>query len=238
MLASDIITRTSRTLFDVTQVRWPVSELLDYTTDGERQIVLVRPDAAPKNEPVRMVGGSRQQLPAGAARLLRVTRNMGSAGTTPGRAVRFVNREALDTENPDWHFANPGLSVQHFFHDNVDPTRFYVYPPVSGAVGTPASLYLECIYSAIPAAVTATNQTLTLPDHYINPIVDWVLFRCYTKDASYAGNMQRAASHLSNFANALQVTMRAEWMAAQQPEQVRDGTTAAAAAVTGMTAGV
>jgi hypothetical protein len=228
MLASDIITRCSRTLFDNTQVRWPTAELLDYITEAERQIVLLRPDAAPKNEAVRMVGGTRQELPAGAARLLRVVRNMGTAGTAPGRAVRFADREALDNENPDWHTQSPSLVVQHFFHDNVDPRRFYVFPPVTGTNGTPASCYVECIYSAIPAAVTTSGQTLTLPDQYINPVVDWVLFRAYTKDASYAGNIQRAQMHIANFSTALGVTMRAEWATALQAAQIRDNAPAAA----------
>lgn len=220
MLASDVTNRASRILFDITQVRWPVAELLDYTTDGERQIVLLRPDANPKNEAVRMVGGSKQTIPAGGVRLLRVVRNMGSNGTTPGRAIRPVSREALDTELPDWHFTNPALSIQHYHHDNVDPRTFYAYPPVTGTVGQAAALYAELVYSATPAVVTSAAQTLTLADHYLNPVLDWVLYRCYSKDASYAGNMQRAAVHLQNFANALQVTMNIEWAAATPPERL------------------
>jgi hypothetical protein len=217
MLASDIITRASRTLFDNTQVRWTPTELLDYITDAERQIVLLRPDASPKNEAIRMLGGTRQELPAGGIRLLRVVRNMGGAGTTPGRAIRPVSRDALDTENPLWHTATPALVVQHYFFDNVDPRRFYVYPSVTGTVGQPASCYVEAIYSVNPAVVTSTSQTLTLGDHYLNPVLDWVLFRCYSKDASYAGNMERARSHQLNFAGALQVTMATEWMASTPP---------------------
>src|SRR5690606_33786140 len=139
---------------DTTQVRWPVSELLEYITDAERQIVLVRPDAAPKNEAIRLVGRSRQEIPIGGIRLLRVGRNMGGAGATPGRAIRSTAREALDNENPDWHTASPALVVQHYIHENIVPRRFYVYPSVTGTNGQPASCYVEAIYSAIPAKVT------------------------------------------------------------------------------------
>lgn len=221
MYASDVTNRASRILFDTTQVRWPIAELLDYCTDAERQIVLLRPDANPKNESLQLVSGSRQIIPSSGVRLLRVVRNMGTNGETPGRAIRSVSREAMDNELPDWHFASPSLTVQHYYHDNIDPKHFYVYPAVTGTPGIAAPCFIEAIYSAVPAVVVSAGQVLTLADHYLNPILDWVLYRAYSKDASYAGNMARAGVHLQNFANALQVTMRVEWAAALSPEQVR-----------------
>lgn len=209
MLASDIISRASRILFDNTKVRWPESELLDYISDGQRAIVLLRPDANAKNAVLQLVAGSRQSIPADGIRLLRVVRNMGANGASPGRAIREVSRLALDSERPDWHFANPGATVEHYTFDNMDPKRFYVHPSVAASPGT----QVEVIYSAIPAAATAAGQTLDLGDHYLNPVLDWVLYRAYSKDATYAGNMQRAGHHLQSFGNTLQVNMTVEFAA-------------------------
>lgn len=207
MIASDILNRASRTLFDLTNVRWPEPELLDYISDAQLSIVMHRPDANAVNAAVTLVPGSRQTLPVGGIRFLRAVRNMGS-GSTPGRAIRECSRVALDNEMPDWHYANPATVIEHYIFDNIDPRHFYVFPAAASAVS------IEIIYSATPPPVTSPSQALTLPDHYLNPVYDWVLYRCYAKDASYAGNMARAQHHLQAFASALGVTMDIEWRAA------------------------
>ena len=213
MRASDILTRAGRILFDTTQVRWSQPELLDYVSDGQRQVVIYRPDSNPSNKSVQLVGGSRQTIPEDGIRLLRVVRNMGANGATPGRAIRQAERTALDNELPNWHFESPSATVQHYVFDNVDPKRFYTYPAVSGAVGRTASVWVEIVYSSAPPQVTSPDQSLVLEDHYLNAILDWVLYRAYSKDASYAGNMQRAGAHLQAFAAALDVQMKIEWNA-------------------------
>jgi hypothetical protein len=216
MLASDIITRCERILLDNTNVRWPESELIDYINDAMRQIVLFRPDANSKNENVSLVTGTKQSIPATGIRLLRVVRNMGSSGTTPGKAIREISRLALDAEVDDWHSAaNHSTSVSHYVFDDIDPRTFYVYPGLASG----QTLNVEIIYSDNPTTVTTAGQTLDLKDHYINPVVDWVLYRAYSKDADFAGNMNRAQAHLQSFANELQITMRSEWMASSRTER-------------------
>lgn len=214
MIASDVTDRASRILFDITQVRWPKGELLDYVSDGQRQVVLYRPDANPSNKALQLVGGSRQTIPADGIRLLRVVRNMGVNGTTPGRAIRVVDRTALDNELPNWHVDGASNVIEHYVFDNVDRKHFYVYPPAAGTNNTPANVWVEAVYSATPPDVTDDAQTLALEDHYLNAILDWTLYRCYSKDASYAGNLARAGAHLQAFAAALDVNMKIEWNAA------------------------
>lgn len=216
MIAGDIITRCERILFDNTNVRWPEAELIDYINDAMRQIVLFRPDANPKNENLSLVTGTKQSIPSSGIRLLRVVRNMGSNGTTPGNAIREISRLALDAEIDDWHSAaKHGTSVKHYVFDDVDPRTFYVYP----GLATGQTLHIEIIYSDNPTTVTASGQTLDLKDQHINPILDWVLYRAYSKDADYAGNMNRANSHLQSFANELQITMKTEWAATARIER-------------------
>lgn len=212
MKASDIITPVARTLFDQTNVRWTVDELIDYINDGQQAIVLLRPDANAINANVALVGGTKQSIPSGGIRLLRVTRNMGSDGNTPGRAIRECEREALDNEVPDWHYARAAKVTQHFVFDNIDPRHYYVYPAATGAQGVPQTdCNIEIIYSATPAKAATADDVLTLGDQYLPPLTDYVLYRAFTKDTNYAGNIQRASSHLQAFANALQVNMKIEW---------------------------
>jgi len=212
MKVSDIIDRVSRILYDTTKVRWQEPELIDYINDAQMQVVLHRPDANSKNAAISLTtGNSKQTLPAGGIRFLRAVRNMGATGSTPGKALTEVPRDLLDKEDIDWH-TKTGTEVLHYVFDDVDPKNFYVYPSVS------SSWQIEIVYSATPTTVTASTDTLDLPDEYINPIMDWVLFRCYSKNSKATGNQQRAMAHLQNFANELGVTMRINWQVSGDPE--------------------
>lgn len=194
MLASDIITRAGRLLFDPTHVRWTVDELIDYINDAQRQIVLLVPDANSRNESIQLQAGTRQPMPNNSIRLLRLTRNMGADGETPGRVIYPTVRTALDSEIPDWH-TSTDTTVEHYIYDpEVDRTHFYVYPGVGGQ-----QVHVEIVYSVVPATANAAGDELELADQYISPIVDWVLYRCWAKDADYAGNPQRAQTHEQSF---------------------------------------
>lgn len=204
---TDIIARAGRILFDVNNVRWSEDELADYVTDAQRQIVFYRPDAHSVTEPLELTPSqSKQTLPAGASRLLRVIRNMGANGATPGRSIREASRLALDSENPDWH-TRTGAYVEHYVFDNQSPKTLYIYPTVT------ATHYIEVVYSKTPGAVTSSDN-ITLGDEYVNAILDWVLYRCFLKDAVYAGNPARASMHLQSFANDLGINLKASFSAA------------------------
>jgi DUF971 family protein len=51
---------------------------------------------------------------------------------------------------------------------------------------------------------------IDIQDIYTSPILDYVLYRAYSKDASFAGSAQRAAAHYSQFANALGAKLQNE----------------------------
>jgi len=207
MRVSDILARAGRLLSDPTHVRWAEDELIDYINDAQKQIVLLRPDANSRNESLKLANGSKQTIPALGLQLLRVTRNMGADGNTPGRVIYPTLRSALDAETPEWH-TRTGAAIQHYIYDpDVDRKIFYVYPSVSG------SWYVEISYSSTPADVTSSAHTLELNDQYINPIIDWVLYRAWAKDAEYAGNVQRAQMHESSFYQQLGVKAESSAMA-------------------------
>ena len=208
MQAGDILDPAYRILHDAdSKVRWPEPELLDYVNHGQLQTVLHRPDANAVNEALALVDGTKQSVPASGIRFLRAVRNMGADGSTPGRVVREAAWEEMDAGAPDWHFDNTteGVAIKHYLFDDRDPSRFYVYPGPTNTSGT--AVNLEVVYSAEPAKATAADSTLTLPDRYLNPVLDWVLYRAFSKDANYSGPMQRAMAHLQNFANELEVAM-------------------------------
>ena len=215
--AQSIIRRCVETLQDNTSIRWPVSELVRYLNDAQREVILHRPDAAVTNASVPLVTGSRQNLPVGGTKLVEVVRN--SAGTK--RAVRMVNREILDAQLPGWHAQTGVTEILHYMYDPREPRVFYVYPP---AAATGAAVDLS--YASMPtdiaepsegALYTSVTGNLGVPDIYGNAVQDYVLYRAYTKDSEYAGNAARAQAHYGAFANALGVEVKATVTVAPNP---------------------
>lgn len=210
LAAQSIIRRAVETLQDTTSVRWPINELVRYLNDGQREVVLYRPDAMVTNATITCVAGSKQGVPTGGAKLIEVVRN--SAATSAKKSVRMVNREILDAQMPNWHNITQSVDVLHYMYDPRDPKVFYVYPPATTAA------QLDIVYSAYPTDIaepadgslyTAVTGNISLPDIYGNVLGDYILYRAYTKDSEYAGNAQRATAHYQAFQNALTVEANA-----------------------------
>jgi hypothetical protein len=200
ILASAIIDKAEVILQDTTNVRWPANELLDWLNDAQREIVLAKPDAFVTTKAVQLAAGTKQNLGTGstadAIMLLKVIRNMGAAGTTPGNAVRVVSGEILDAQRPGWHAETSSATVSHVVYDPRAPKQFYVYPPNTGT-------FVEIMYSASPTSVAALGNTITVDDIFANAILDYILYRAYSKDVEYAGNAGRAVAHYQAFAASL-----------------------------------
>ena len=213
ILASSTIRRATDILMDNTSVRWPANELVRYLNDGQREVLIARPDAINKTAVVTLTVGTRQNLdvmgltPA-PTKLIEISRNM--AGQK--KAVRLVPRQILDAQTPGWHSITPTVDILHYTFDPRDPKTFYVYPPAS------ASAQLELMYSGVPVDVVEPASgaifsdvlgNLGLPDIYGNAILDYILYRAYSKDSEFAGNSARAASHYAAFSASLDVEIKA-----------------------------
>lgn len=205
--AQSVIRRVVETMQDNTSVRWPVAELVRYLNDGQREVVLYRPDSMVTNASVTLVAGAKQGLPANGSKLIDVVRNTG--GTK--RSVRMTNRNILDTQSPNWYNLTGVTEVLHYMYDPRDPKVFYVYPPAASTGGS-----VELVYSAYPADITepadgatytGVTGNISLPDIYGNVLADYILYRAYTKDSEYAGNAQRAQAHYAAFQAALTTEM-------------------------------
>ena len=214
--AQALIRRVVETLQDTTSIRWPVAELVRYLNDGQREIIVHRPDAMVTNASVTLTAGTKQSLPANGAKLIDVVRN--SAGTK--RAIRMCAREILDAQSPGWHNLSGVTEIVHFMFDPRDPKVFYVYPPAQSAGAS-----VDLVYSALPTDIaepaagtdySAVSGAISVPDIYSNALQDYVLYRAYTKDSQYAGNEARAQARYAAFANALGIEIKATVAVAPQ----------------------
>lgn len=216
--ASDILERAQTLIQDNTGVRWPLPELAGWINDAMREVALHKPSASSASVVLDLESGTRQEIPTGALMLLRVVRNLDPESTEENRigkrAVRLINRDVLDTQHPDWHdesVVSPAAQIKHFIFDEVDPMSFYVYPPSDGTGK------VEALISQPPTPIetdgvdlSSYDSSLPLPDVYANAVLDYVLYRAYSKDASFAENMERANYHYTAFTNSLGVKMARE----------------------------
>jgi hypothetical protein len=214
--AQALIRRVVETLQDTTSIRWPVAELVRYLNDGQREIIVHRPDAMVTNASLTLTAGTKQSLPANGAKLIDVVRN--SAGSK--RAIRMCAREILDAQSPGWHNLSGVTEIVHFMFDPRDPKVFYVYPPAQSAGAS-----VDLVYSALPTDIaepaagtdySAVSGAISVPDIYSNALQDYVLYRAYTKDSQYAGNEARAQARYAAFANALGIEIKATVAVAPQ----------------------
>lgn len=214
-----LISKAQTLLQDVTSVRWPVLELQGWLNDAYREIVNLRPDSNTQTGTFTCAAGPRQVVTtqfSNALRLIEAVRNV--AAGSDKRAVRLIDRKVLDEQRRTWYAETASVTIQHYMFDPRVPKEFLVYPPAT------TSAQLEIAYSSVPTAHALTESQLTNPataeviridDSYANALIDYVLYRAYSKDADYAANANRAVAHFQAFQNALGVKGQAE--AASQP---------------------
>lgn len=202
LTAQSIIQRVAVTLNDQESVRWTVPELCRYFNDGQRDILVQRPDSRNLRVMHALTAGSRQTLPADGEKLIDINAN----STGSRRSVTLIDRRLLDSQLPNWRSSTGSLEVYHYMYDWREPRTFEVYPPA--LLG--ASVDLE--YSARPTDIpvpaegttfTAVTGTLDFPDLFGNAMANYILARCHSKDAAFAGGAQMAAAFYAAYINDL-----------------------------------
>ncbi len=180
--------------------RITVAEWIRFLNSGLRSLVLVRPDALPKTEPVTLVAGTRQTIPTEAFKLIDITRNMGTDGLTEGKIITPIKRETLDLTNQLWHQGTATTYIDHFTYDEENPRSFYVTPPVHAVT----VVQVEMVYSIMPTTVTIVGDSIAVPDLFANPLISWMLYRAYSIDDE-SSDFAKGQAELQAFFNLLQV---------------------------------
>ena len=215
----DLIVRAQTLLQDEDSVRWTVAELQYWLNDAYRETLIFRPDSNTITAEFTCVAGPRQVLTTifpNATRLVSVLRN--TATTSNKYAVRLVDRRVLDDQRKGWYAETPTVSVEEYMFDARQPKEFLVYPPATSASK------LEVSYAQVPSPHTlsdvqltnlATAETIRIDDTFANSLLDYMLYRAFSKDAEQQGNATRAVAHYQAFQSSLGVAAQAN--AASQP---------------------
>ncbi len=232
ILVREAIWRVSSLLQDISPqfVRHPEGEIVNWLNDAHLAITKFLPAAASRLDAIKLKPGSRQSIETIAAldckpgdgstpaapilgmQLLDVLRNMGPDGLTPGKSIRVVPREILDSQTRTWHTI-AGPVVDQYTHDPQTPRYFYVTPAVPA---TPV-VWVEVAYNAQPVKVPNTGTpgaeiykydgvnttTISIADEYIDDLVNYVVARAYMKNAQFAGNDAKAGNFVAMFTSSL-----------------------------------
>lgn len=184
-VAQDSIDEIRRVIHDeLAPFRWDDDELLDYLNAGLRQTVQLVPEANTVETIADTLTSrvAKQSLPAGGIKFIKIARNYADDGVTPEGVLRYVEKDSLDTFEPDWEFVSTKIDgsdyFDHFCHDPREPKVYFLYP----APATDNKRY-AVIYSAIPNSLVAVGTTIPLADEYLNALILYGIYRALTKES-------------------------------------------------------
>lgn len=191
---NEILLRANQLMGDPLWSGWSKAELLNYYHEALLVLLERRPDANAVNIGYVCSAGVKQALPDDAMALIDVI-----SGQT-GLAVQRTSRELLDQNYPDWYAGTSASSPQAYIYDVGNPRYFYIYP------GVLAETLINVIYSGIPDLITISGvedvshpATFPLRPQFVAPIIEYILYRSFSKDSDYAANSNRSAAHMQAF---------------------------------------
>lgn len=211
-----IIDKVTDVTKDYDRVRWTLPELARWLNEAQDQIAESAPRAAATYRTLTLGAGSRQDLrtidpDVRWVRMYDILCNVDpDTGAPTGATVRQISRPILDTAFRTWRGAAAiGQAVEEFALDERDPYTFDVMPPVVTGVGVYALVAVKpdpvMKLDSTGTALADPDELFGLPDGWDIPAVDYVLFRCFNKDANDPSYETQARDHLQMFQAALGV---------------------------------
>jgi len=202
----DVTDRAMAVLVEDGTGQWLTTELVDWYNSGQLAIATAKFDANPILAAVALDQGIKQVLTVPAIAIGRITRNMGSTGLVPGAAITLTDFDILTLNDPMWTTATFTATAKHYSLDPLDPLAFWVYPGNSGGN------YIEIEYSKPPTAVvydagpgTWATTEIEIKTGYFDTLVNYVLWRAFSKDTGSVGNLTRAAAYETSYYAAIGV---------------------------------
>lgn len=217
MKVKDILDRVTTLYNDLEYIRVPESHYLKFLDDALNQLVLSRPDSHVKNEIVKLVKGTRQELPNLGYTLIDIYMNKRrhEDGTyTNYRPVTHVKREDMDHFS-DWQspiFASYD-HINEFAYDPKSPRIYWVSPIVGDK-----DVYVEMDYSygftkyGEMDVKEAREKEIDVSEVFMGPIISYMLYLLYSTDSTSVNDRQIAAQYLQAFFQSISAEYSANQM--------------------------
>lgn len=118
-----------------------------------------------------------------------------------GKIIEQIERINLEQDMPSWINAEPDevSLISYWMPNDNDKNTWYCYPPQPNNT---ALQYVEMTYSAIPSDIII-SASLSLGDIYQNALIDYILYKAYSKDddVTDSGVAPRATLYFSSYLN-------------------------------------
>jgi len=210
MKVQEILERVTTLYNDLEYVRVPRSHYLRFLDDAINQLILSRPDSHVKTEVVKLMPGTRQDLPEGGYTLIDIymtKKKIDDGNFINYRPVYQVERKDLDYFS-NWHggFDNEKDVdyINEFAYDTRSPLTYWVTPFVGNQ-----DVYVEMDYSygcekysEMPED-EALNSDIPISEVFMGPIISYMLFLLYSTDSTSAVDREVAQRYEASFYQAL-----------------------------------
>lgn len=106
-------------------------------------------------------------------------------------------------------------------YSEITPRVFYLFPAPDESVS------IDDVVCRIPDAITISRMEdkteIRIDDAYVNPLVDWMLFRAFSKDAAGGANTGQAMQHYQAFADQMGIKQNTDRFMAQMKQAQFNG---------------
>lgn len=189
---------------------WTIQAHYQYLSDALRVLASLKPGYFAALHKWQLDANKVEQtIPTGYYLMLRDPYNMGAAGTAYGRTMTQTKTEALTDIDPSWRAVAPAAAVKHYVYDaERAPKRFECYPPPN------AALWVQGELAADPTGIADQNDTLSCHDTAVPALVEWMLYRAYSRDDEKTFAPQKAAAHVALFFQLLGIKIKTDMLAA------------------------
>ena len=193
---SSVLSRAFTLLLDETAIRWPRAELLNSINDAVLEMAVLNPLLFTSRATMPLEQGVYQSIPAGKRHLNRIISNTG------GTAVRVVSQGFLDAQNPNWYSETDEVGVKYIVLEELNSKHFLCSPPNDGTGS------LDAIFTIDPPDYGIAD-TIDLDSTYGNPLLSFVLYRAFLKDADTSDD-GRANKHYETFVQQMAMAVMGE----------------------------
>lgn len=171
-------------------------ELFEHLQTGLRTIAIFKPSVHTQALSHRLTAGVRQLMPDNAHAMIDVTRNLGSDGLIPGRAITRVDMAHFSHAFPDWPTSTASAVVEHWMRNDNEDKGFYVWPPQPAQPSI-----VELVVATVPTIAAAVDP-IPIDDLYEQALYLFVLSHAYAKNA-VRGDNTKADGYYNRFLQAI-----------------------------------
>ena len=178
-------------IIDKPDLLWSLEEWTEYANDAENEACIranLIIDRTSAFAVINVISGTATY--SIDEKILLIKRAKLSSGTEP---LVKTSRRVLDATYPNWEMDTG--TVRSWLPDGSNKITLYKSPLASGI--------LNLMISRLPAAAMLLADKLTdtpeIDTQYHQGLVDWMLFRCYSKQDSQTLDLGKAKEHLKRF---------------------------------------